>query len=142
QRPQVKWQKSTGISTIKTHFRKYHVDIYNQIELELKKNKTVQPYRIDNEAKIKLVKDLSFVELIEELDEWYRLPSRQTISNQIEAIYQNQKLLLKNFLKTIRKLAIITDSWTACNNSNYMSITLYWINDNWNAPLLKMIIRD
>ncbi|CAG8619442.1 12932_t:CDS:1, partial [Racocetra fulgida] len=27
----VQWQKSTGISTIKTHFKKFHTDIYNQL---------------------------------------------------------------------------------------------------------------
>ncbi|CAG8744650.1 1401_t:CDS:1, partial [Dentiscutata heterogama] len=110
QRPQLKWQKLTGISTIKSHFKKYHTTIYNQVELELKKTKTVQPYGIDNELKVKrityllikwiicnqqsfiVVKDPSFIELIEELDKQYRLPSRQTISNQIEAIYQKQQL--------------------------------------------------
>ncbi|CAG8742040.1 19370_t:CDS:2 [Dentiscutata erythropus] len=84
-------------------------------KLEFKKTKTVQPYRIDNEAKVKhityllikwiicnqqpfiVVEDPSFVKLIEELEELYRLLSRQTISNQIETIYQNQKLLLKIF---------------------------------------------
>ncbi|CAG8800732.1 12247_t:CDS:1, partial [Dentiscutata erythropus] len=85
---------------------------------------------ICNQQPFIVIKDPSFIELIEELDEQYRLPSQQTIFNQIKAIYQNQKLLLKNFLKPIKKLAITTDSWTACNNSNYMSITLHWIDDN------------
>ncbi|CAG8811657.1 10269_t:CDS:2, partial [Cetraspora pellucida] len=107
----VQWQKSSGISTIKAHFKKFHTDIYNQLELDIKKTKPIQPYGIDNELKVKrityllikwiicnqqsfiVVEDPSFVELIEELDERYRLPSRQTVSIQIENIYQKQQLL-------------------------------------------------
>ncbi|CAG8731884.1 9703_t:CDS:2, partial [Dentiscutata erythropus] len=155
QHPPLQWQKSTGISTIKSYFKKYHTNIYNKVELEIKKTKPIQPYRIDNESKVKrityllikwiicnqqsfiVIKDSSFIELIEELDEWYRLPSRQTISNQIKAIYKKQQLLLKEFLKTTRKFAITTDLWTACNNSDYLSIMLHWINDNWTTLMLS-----
>ncbi|CAG8515934.1 28186_t:CDS:2 [Dentiscutata erythropus] len=51
----LQWQKSTKISTIKSHFKKYHIDIYNK-------------WIICNQQSFIVVKDSSYVKLIEELN--------------------------------------------------------------------------
>ncbi|CAG8663031.1 18199_t:CDS:2, partial [Racocetra fulgida] len=95
---EVSWKKSTGISTIKRHFKKFHKDIYDQLQEEIQRNKTIEPYGPNDEVKVKRITYLliNFRELINELDKQYRLPCRKTISNQVNAIYQTQQL---NFLE-------------------------------------------
>ncbi|CAG8753470.1 11403_t:CDS:2 [Dentiscutata erythropus] len=123
--PPLQWQKSTGISTIKSHFKKYHTDIYNKVELEIKKTKMIQPYGIDNESKVKrityllikwiicnqqsfiVIKDPSFIELIEELDKCDYL---SITPHWINDNWSEQKLLLD--------LVPVKDNYTRLNISN------------------------
>ncbi|CAG8457507.1 600_t:CDS:2 [Acaulospora morrowiae] len=50
----------------------------------------------------------------------------------IKNLYEKQCDILKTYFNNLSsKVALTTDIWTACTNQAYMSITLHWIDDNW-----------
>lgn len=68
---------------------------------------------------------------------------RQFISESIIKLYnqQKQEILFNFFEKTHHKFAITTDVWSSCTNLRYLTITLHWINEDWNMTqiLLDMV---
>ncbi len=87
-----------------------------------------------------VVDDKSFVALISALDPCFKLPTRQTISNYIQRIYDQKRIKLRNVFENFdRKVAITTDAWTACTNQAYLSVTLHWITNDW---CLQHILLD
>jgi len=55
------------------------------------------------------------------------LCNRLGVKHKLSSAYQEQKM------------SITTDAWTACNNQEYLSITLHWIDKEWN---MKNILLD
>ena len=151
----ISFSKNTGISTIKRHFKYYHKDVYIQAE---QATLNINPYTeekyerveqinnhlfewiISDQQPFNVVENMKFKHLLFVLDPRYQLPTRQTVSHHIEGIYNNQKLSIYNFLFLLeQKVSITTDAWTACNNQGYLSITLHWIDKEWN---MKNILLD
>jgi hypothetical protein len=145
------YSSSTGVSTIKGHFAKYHKNEWEQIELQnILPIKPFELYGIKDENKIaaissillrwiicyqlpfSIVEDDDFKTLIAALNPLYKLPSRQTISIKIQSIYEKQCESIKEYFKNHNsKVSLTTDVWTACTNQAYMSITLHWIDNEW-----------
>ncbi|CAG8692129.1 4883_t:CDS:2, partial [Gigaspora rosea] len=70
--------------------------------------------------------------LILALDLCFKIPIRQTISDHVLRIYEQERAQLCNFFQNFdRKVAMIVNAWSACTNQAYLSITLHWINDDW-----------
>ena len=144
-----RYGKKTGISTIKRHFEKHHKGEYKQHQSKLSFGQ-IEHYGVHDERKVKwlnglllrwiicdqqafsVVDDKDFCALILVLDPRFKLPTRQTISNHITLVYEQEQIQLRNFFQCFdHKVAITTNAWTACTNQAYLSVTLHWIDDDW-----------
>ena len=66
------------------------------------------------------------------MPDWYPICHRSTSDK--------QKIFICNMLLSLeQKMSITTDAWTACNNQGYLSVTLHWIDQEWN---MKSILLD
>ncbi|CAG8738956.1 4122_t:CDS:2, partial [Acaulospora morrowiae] len=89
---------------------------------------------ICDQQSFSIIKNKKFQALVAALSKYnkYNLPSRQMISTTIENLYEKQRNILKTYFNNLSsKVVLTTDIWTAYTNQAYMSITLYWIDDNW-----------
>lgn len=112
--------------------------------------RNVEPYGSRDERKVKrlngllirwiicdqqafqVVENEDFRKLILALDPRFKVPSRQTISDHILRIYEQERAQLCSFFQNFdRKVAMTVDTWSACTNQAYLSITLHWIDNNW-----------
>ncbi|CAG8525737.1 562_t:CDS:2 [Gigaspora rosea] len=142
--------KTTGISTIKCHFQNRHKSYYDRIQQSTLLIQNVEPYGSRDKRKVKrlngllihwiicdqqafqVVENDDFRKLILALDPQFKVPTRQTISDHVLRIYEQERVQLCNFFQNFdRKIAMTVDTWSACTNQAYLSITLHWINDNW-----------
>ena len=152
-----RYGKKTGISTIKRHFESHHKGEYKQYQSTLTFEQ-IEHYGVRDEKKVKrlnrillrwiicdqqafsVVDNKDFCALISALDPRFKLPTRQTISNHVTQIYEQERIQLCSFFRCFdHKVAITTDAWTACTNQAYFSVTLHWIDDNW---CLQRILLD
>ncbi|CAG8618834.1 9563_t:CDS:2, partial [Gigaspora rosea] len=114
----------------KRHFQNRHKENYDRIQQSTLLMQNVEPYESRDERKVKrlngllirwiicdqqafqVVENNDFCKLISALDPRFRVPTRQTIFDHV-------------------LLAMTVDTWSACTNQAYFSITLHWINDDW-----------
>ncbi|CAG8479639.1 7496_t:CDS:2 [Racocetra fulgida] len=95
---------------LKDILKKFHKDIYDQLQEEIQRDKTVEPYGPNDEVKVKCITYLLI-----------KLSCRKTISNQVDAIYQTQQLNVKKILSAMtRKMSMTTDIWTVCDGEDTM----------------------
>jgi hypothetical protein len=147
------YSKGTGITTIKGHFKHDHSDVpFLQTDL-------IEPYGKKDEEKVmhliellirwiitdqqafSVVENEDFCAFIKELDQKFRLPTRQSISESIIDLYNNQKQMLRTFLMTMQnKFTITTNVWSSCTNLGYLAIMLHWINENWSSSKILLDI--
>lgn len=150
------YSKTTGISTIKTHFQTHHPEQldaltqqtmcpsepYGQRDREKvdKLSTLLVEWIICDQQPFYVVDNPRFRALVKALDERYQMPVRQTVANKVTQLYEAEKTTIKRALQGLdRKIAITTDMWTACTNQAYMSVTLHWIDDDWQ---LRRILLD
>jgi hypothetical protein len=150
--------KTTGISSIKRYFERYHKKVYQQQyqttldfpisnpykkdDLKLKKiNNKLIKWVIFDQQPFDVVEDKCFIDLVAELDSRYKLPCRQTISSWIESIFKKQKIdIKKKFSDFSHKVSLTTDAWTSTTtNQGYLGVTAHWIDDSWR---MKKILLD
>lgn len=89
-----------------------------------------QPFRV--------VENEGFVELLNEAEPRFKMPSRWTIARDCLKIYKVEVLKLKELFVS-QRISLTTDTWTSGQNINYMCLTAHWINDEW--KLCKKIIN-
>lgn len=150
------YAKSTGISTIKKHFQTQHKNEYDAVMKRISHSTVAygprEQQKVDNldtlllawiicnQQSFCVAEDERFRALIKGLDERYNPPKRQTISARINQQYESKKVAVKDFLSTLgRKMALTTDTWSACTNQAYLSATLHWIDDSWQ---MRQILLD
>ncbi|XP_019190318.1 PREDICTED: zinc finger BED domain-containing protein RICESLEEPER 2-like [Ipomoea nil] len=69
----------------------------------------------------------------------FKIPSRWTISRDINLIYEEERLKLKCvFRGNTQRVSITTDTWTSIQRINYMVVTAHFIDEEW--KLNKKII--
>ena len=59
------------------------------------------------------------------------IPSHKTVARDVVGIYGVEKEKLREALKG-RGVCLTTDTWTSIQNLNYMSLTCYFIDNDWN----------
>ncbi|KAL0290415.1 UNVERIFIED_CONTAM: Zinc finger BED domain-containing protein RICESLEEPER 2 [Sesamum calycinum] len=72
------------------------------------------------------------------LEPSFEVPSRHTIGRDCMKIFIEEKKKLKKLFKSER-VCLTTDTWTSLQNLNYMCLTTYWIDGDW--ELQKRIIN-
>ena len=124
---QQQYSQKTGVTTIKGHFMTNHKDEWTIIEKQ-RPAKSTELYGKNDELKIaqfnsllfrwiicdqqtfSIVKNDDFIAFITALDPRYKLPSRQTVSNKIQWIYESQCKTIKAYFNDLSsKVALTTD---------------------------------
>ena len=83
----------------------------------------------------------AFRHLISQLDPRFRVPFRQTITNQIISEFGARSEQLKgHFTRQNGKVSITTDIWTACNEQAFLGIVVHWIDLDWKMRVLLLDI--
>ena len=151
-----RYSKNTGISTIKGHFEIHHKEHLDAITDQA--GHATEPYGSNDKQKVEnlsklliewiisdqqpfcIVDNKRFCALVTAFDGRYQMPTRQTIAKKVTQLYEIEKVNIKGILSALNsKMAITTDLWTACTNQSYMSVTLHWIENDWQ---LRRILLD
>ena len=62
----------------------------------------------------------------------FKIPSRAIMTRDCLNLYIDEKLKLKNFIKThTQRINITTDTWTSIQRINYMCVTAHFIDSEW-----------
>ncbi|KAK8594117.1 hypothetical protein V6N13_125927 [Hibiscus sabdariffa] len=70
----------------------------------------------------------------------FRIPSRFTITRDVYQLYLDERIKLKQYLKSsCSKVCLTTDTWTSLQRVNYMCLTVHFIDNDW--KLNKKIIN-
>jgi hypothetical protein len=78
------------------------------------------------------VESAGFKHMINKLNPKYDLPSRKYFSQQaIPALYIEVHDCLLSELKQVSHCAITTDLWTSCSTEPYITVTIHYINSDW-----------
>ena len=79
-----------------------------------------------------VVENDGFHELLRELEPRYKIPSRQHFSETcIPELYKKTKTDLKAKLSSAERVAITTDAWTSRATDSYITITVHYVNLDW-----------
>ena len=63
---------------------------------------------------------------------WYRILSRWSVSRDCYQLYINEKIRLKQFLRSnSQRVSFTTDTWTSLQKMNYMCITTHFVDNDW-----------
>ncbi|CAK6980157.1 hypothetical protein D5F01_LYC10977 [Scomber scombrus] len=79
---------------------------------------------------ISIVDGTGFKEFCQELEPRYRIPSRGTITNRIEDMYNSTSDNIRELLKD-QYVALTTDGWTSLATASYVTATAHWISGDW-----------
>ena len=87
-----------------------------------------------HEYPIMMANHVGFRSFIHSLKPFVKIPSRNTMKNDIMKLYESERTKQMNSLgKNKSCVAITTDMWTSTNqNKGYMTVTTYFIVENWN----------
>lgn len=82
---------------------------------------------------INIVEDEGLTEIIRiASNDWtYEAPSRATITNRIENLYETEKSKVQNALKQTNEVALTGDYWTSLSNNNYLGVTAHYFDPQW-----------
>ncbi|XP_055961844.1 zinc finger BED domain-containing protein RICESLEEPER 2-like [Mercurialis annua] len=94
---------------------------------------------IVDELPFKFVEKQGFRKLMSVACPLFKIPSRFTVNRDCYSMFVEERLKLKNILKTsTQRISLTSDSWTSNQRLNYMCVTAHYIDDDW--KLNKKII--
>ena len=114
----------------------------------------VEAYKYDQESSLRklylaiimheypfnIVEHEYFRDFIKSLRPSFPLKNRNTVKNEIVAMFQTEKDKLYEYFKTINcHFSTTMDMWTSNQNKGYMCVTVHWIDDEW--IIQKRIIK-
>ncbi|CAD6918446.1 unnamed protein product [Tilletia controversa] len=69
----------------------------------------------------------------------YDPPSRYVLTNKIRNDYEDMKVVIKGYMRSLPgKIALTTDGWTAANGDQFLSLTAHWIGKDWTIGSLLL----
>ena len=114
----------------------------------------VEAYKYDQESSLRklylaiimheypfnIVEHEYFRDFIKSLRPSFPLKNRNTVKNEIVAMFETEKDKLYEYFKTINwHFSTTMDMWTSNQNKGYMCVTVHWIDDEW--IIQKRIIK-
>ncbi|XP_050207126.1 zinc finger BED domain-containing protein RICESLEEPER 2-like [Mercurialis annua] len=101
--------------------------------------KAVSYMVVVDELPLKFVEKQGFKRLMSIACPKFKMPSRWTVNRDCFAMFVQEKLKLKQFMKTnSQRVSLTSDAWTSNQRINYMCITAHFIDNDW--KLHKKII--
>ena len=89
---------------------------------------------------ISFVEGKGFHELMGFAEPEYTVPSRKTITSQIEKLYADNARELRKTLANVEKVALTTDAWTALTTESYVTVTCHYVL-NWEMKSVVLQTR-
>ncbi|XP_055959936.1 zinc finger BED domain-containing protein RICESLEEPER 2-like [Mercurialis annua] len=87
---------------------------------------------IIDELPFKFVEGMGFKKLMSVACPRFHIPSRWTVNRDCYQMFLDERLNLKNTLKSgSQRVSITTDTWTSIQRVNYMCVTCHWIDNDW-----------
>ena len=82
---------------------------------------------------ISTVNNDGFKRMLQKFDSRYTPPDRTTFArNYLPALYEQEKLKVKKAISSeLQYFSVTTDGWTSRANYSYISLTVHYINKNW-----------
>ena len=82
---------------------------------------------------ISTVNNGRFKQMLQKFDSRYTPPNRTTFAlNYLPALYEQEKLKVKKAISSeLQYFSVTTDGWTSRANYSYISLTVHYINKNW-----------
>ncbi len=71
----------------------------------------------------------------------YQLPSRMTISDRIDSLYDVQKETIVKILADVPYIALTGDYWTSVANQSYLGVTAHFIDHQWMLHSYALNVR-
>ena len=108
------------------------IDIVRPISLNKVKNINDQLLKmiIKEYYPFSIVEDQEFKHFVHLLCPNYSLPSRKTlISSTMPMMFREMVDTIKNRLNNSVAVALTMDTWTSCNNENFIAVTAHFVND-------------
>lgn len=149
----LKGDPGSGTSHLRNHFMKKHkrpeesikqkllAKNFNKDQPELSSysfsheeaKKELAKMIIMHEYPISIVDHIGFKRYSARLQPLFKVPSRNTIKNEIFQVYEYEKAKTATILESISsRVAITTDMWTASNQKKgYMAVTAHFIDESW-----------
>ncbi|GAB4833632.1 hypothetical protein Ancab_039952 [Ancistrocladus abbreviatus] len=88
----------------------------------------------------KFVEALGFRHLCAQMQPHFQVPSRTTVARDCYTIFVDERMKVKNFLKSnCRRVCLTTDTWTSLQGINYICLTAHFIDNDW--KLQKRILN-
>ena len=82
-----------------------------------------------------------FKQFLYELNPSYKLPDRKTLIKLLNEIYDEYKSYSIDYLKNIIWIHSTCDNWTSCANSNYLGITVHFVDALFQMKSLTLSLR-
>ncbi|XP_040208642.1 E3 SUMO-protein ligase ZBED1-like isoform X2 [Rana temporaria] len=65
-------------------------------------------------------------------NDWtYELPSRATITSNVQKLYETEKAKVQQALDNTKAVALTGDYWTSVSNHNYLGVTAHYFDPQW-----------
>ena len=91
---------------------------------------------------LKMVEDKGFRDYSFSLCPEYDVPSRFTISNYIEEMYEVEKEKLISELKKVKWVSITTDGGSSTNAVSYIDVICHFIDENWELKSTTLCVKQ
>lgn len=96
-------------------------------------NKLIAKMMCKDLQPISFVENEGFRELISHLEPRYTIPSRKTFGKKILIqMYEEEVNMLRGELMDVQFVAVTTDMWTSIANTDFMSVSVHFFNENEN----------
>ncbi|XP_055961910.1 zinc finger BED domain-containing protein RICESLEEPER 2-like [Mercurialis annua] len=87
---------------------------------------------IIDELPFRFVEGMGFKKLMSVACPRFHIPSRWTVNRDCYQMFLDERLNLKNTLRSgSQRVSITTDTWTSIQRVNYMCVTCHWIDNDW-----------
>lgn len=141
---ETEYGSSSSTTTLRRHLQSIHGSTYIPNKQTNKSSSYTYAEQIHITAKLiqwiivdlqpfNIVEQKQFQQFIHTLDPRYVLPCRQTIKEEITALFlQRRTNIISEINNFTTKVALTTDIWSSnYNNTAFLGITMHYINDDW-----------
>jgi len=91
---------------------------------------------------INLAEGKNFKKLINELTPGYKIPSRQTITRNIEEKFRSSKVEIRKLLSHAKYASLTTDLWCNVKMHSFLGVTIHFINENFKLVNLVLATKE
>lgn len=141
--------KTTSKTNLMHHLETIHSIKHNK-KPRRKENENIDQEKIDRALLLciilsflpfSIVENESFKDFVSSLNSKYEIPSRKKLGKLLDDFHHERKRAVHNNLSSANFVSLTTDSWTSCQNYNYMSLTCHYL-DNFKLKSIALGFKN